>query len=166
MTDLEIGYSARNGDEWDRLFVALQAFRCIDVEAHHFDPALQIQRGLAELGLKGRKVPDLVIATVADCLLAVLHYDADFDHIATFTGQPTEWVVRRGTVRLRNRWPAAGSDAGGQRRVRNAVAFRAAATVHPTVVGRTRPSPPDRRSTASISSNVHHRISCSRSARN
>jgi predicted nucleic acid-binding protein len=99
MTDLEIGYSARNGDEWDRLFVALQAFRCIDVEAHHFDRARQIQRGLAELGLKGRKVPDLVIAAVAETAsLTVLHYDADFDHIARFTGQPTEWIVRRGTV--------------------------------------------------------------------
>ena len=99
MTDLEIGYSARNGDEWDRLFVALQAFRCIDVQAHHFDRARQIQRGLAELGLKGRKVPDLVIAAVAEAAsLTVLHYDADFDHIGTVTGQPTEWVVPRGTV--------------------------------------------------------------------
>jgi predicted nucleic acid-binding protein len=99
ITDLEIGYSARNGGEWDRLFAALQAFRCIDVEAHHFDRARQIQRGLAELGLKGRKVPDLLIAAVAEAAsLTVLHYDADFDHIGTFTGQPTEWVVQRGTV--------------------------------------------------------------------
>lgn len=33
-TDLEIGYSARNGHEWDRLLVALRAFRRIDVERH------------------------------------------------------------------------------------------------------------------------------------
>jgi predicted nucleic acid-binding protein len=41
MTDLEIGFSARNAEEWDRLVVALGAFRRIDVEAHHFDRALQ-----------------------------------------------------------------------------------------------------------------------------
>ena len=30
--------------------------------------------------------------------LTVLHYDADYDHIATMTGQPTEWIVERGSV--------------------------------------------------------------------
>ncbi|MEE9414125.1 MAG: PIN domain nuclease [Acidimicrobiales bacterium] len=99
MTDLEIGFSARNADEWDRLVAALGAFRQIDVEAHHFDRARQVQRLLAADGLKGRKVPDLLIAAVAEARsLTVLHYDADFDHIATITGQPTQWVVERGTI--------------------------------------------------------------------
>ena len=30
--------------------------------------------------------------------LTVLHYDADFDLIAEITGQPTEWVVPRGSI--------------------------------------------------------------------
>jgi hypothetical protein len=30
--------------------------------------------------------------------MTVLHYDADFDKIATVTGQPTEWVVPRGSI--------------------------------------------------------------------
>ncbi|TVR35612.1 MAG: PIN domain nuclease, partial [Nitriliruptor sp.] len=30
--------------------------------------------------------------------LTVLHYDADFDRIATVTEQPVEWVVPAGTV--------------------------------------------------------------------
>ncbi len=99
MTDLEIGYSARNGDEWDRLIVALGAFRRIDVEEHHFDRARQVQRELADRGLKGRKVPDLLIAAVAEAAsLTVLHFDADFDHIATVTGQPTQWIVERGSI--------------------------------------------------------------------
>lgn len=99
MTDLEIGFSARNADEWDRLLVALGAFRHMDVEAHHFERARQIQRELAATGLKGRKVPDLLIAAVAEAAtLTVLHYDADFDHIAAVTGQPTEWIVERGSV--------------------------------------------------------------------
>ncbi len=96
MTDLEIGFSARNADETDRLAVALGAFRRIDVEAHHFDRAHQVQRNLAADGLKGRKVPDLLVAAAA--ALTVLHYDADFDHIAAVTGQPTEWIVERGSI--------------------------------------------------------------------
>jgi predicted nucleic acid-binding protein len=99
MTDLEIGFSARSGDEWDRLVAALAAFRRIDVEAHHFDRARQVQRRLATDGLRGRKVPHLLIAAVAEATsLTVLHYDADFDHIAAVTGQPTQWIVERGSV--------------------------------------------------------------------
>ncbi|MFP5486674.1 MAG: PIN domain-containing protein, partial [Acidimicrobiia bacterium] len=99
MTDLEIGFSARSADEWDRLVAALAAFRRIDVEAHHFDRARQVQRRLAADGLRGRKVPDLLIAAVAEATsLIVLHYDADFDHIATVTGQPTQWIVERGSI--------------------------------------------------------------------
>lgn len=99
ITDLEIGFSARNAEEWDRLLVALGVFRRIDVEAHHFDRAQQVQRGLAADGLRGRKVPDLLIAAVAEATsLTVLHYDADFDHIAAVTGQPTQWIVERGSI--------------------------------------------------------------------
>jgi predicted nucleic acid-binding protein len=99
MTDLEVGFSARSAGEWDRLAAALAAFRRIDVEAHHFDRARQVQRRLADDGLRGRKVPDLLIAAVAEATsLVVLHYDTDFDHIATVTGQPTQWIVERGSV--------------------------------------------------------------------
>ena len=99
MTDLEIGFSARNADDWDRLVAALGAFRRIDVEAHHFDRAQQVQRELAATGLRGRRVPDLLIAAVAEATsLTVLHYDADFDHIAAATGQATQWIVERGSI--------------------------------------------------------------------
>jgi len=99
ITDLEIGFSARNADEWDRLLVALGTFRRLDVEAHHFERAQQVQRLLATDGLRGRKVPDLIIAAVAETAsLTVLHYDADFDHIAAVTGQPTQWIVERGSI--------------------------------------------------------------------
>ena len=99
MTDLEVGFSARNAEEWDRLAVALGAFRRVEVDARHFDRARQVQRQLAAEGLKGRKVPDLLIAAVAEAAsLTVLHYDADIDVIASVTGQPTEWVVERGSI--------------------------------------------------------------------
>ncbi|HUP76331.1 MAG TPA: hypothetical protein VM282_25070 [Acidimicrobiales bacterium] len=30
--------------------------------------------------------------------LTVLHYDEDFDHVAAVTGQPTQWIVERGSI--------------------------------------------------------------------
>jgi len=99
MTDLEIGFFASNAEEWVRLVAALSAFCRIDIEAHHFDRALQVQRQLANNGLKGRKVPDLLIAAVAEAAsLTVVRYDANFDQIATVTGQLVEWVVERASI--------------------------------------------------------------------
>lgn len=99
MTDLEIGFSARSAAEWDRLAAALGVFRRIEVEAHHFDRARRVQRSLAAGGFKGRRVPDLLIAAVAEASsLTVLHYNGDFDHIAAVTGQSTQWVVERGSI--------------------------------------------------------------------
>ena len=64
-----------------------------------FRRALSVQRTLAEQGLRGRKIPDLLIAAAAEISGAqLLHYDQDFDHIATVTGQSCRWVVPRGSV--------------------------------------------------------------------
>lgn len=58
-----------------------------------------MQRDLADRGQRGRKLPDLLIAASAARLNAmVLHYDHDFDLIASVTGQPVEWIVRPGSV--------------------------------------------------------------------
>lgn len=44
-------------------------------------------------------VIDLLTAAVAEHHGAViLHYDADFEHIAASTGQPHAWVVQRGSI--------------------------------------------------------------------
>lgn len=44
-------------------------------------------------------IPDLLIAAVARRHgVTVLHYDRDFELVATVTGQPTEWVVPSGSV--------------------------------------------------------------------
>lgn len=99
ITDLEVGYSARNTLEWDRLVAALDAFELVEsTEAHH-RRALQVQRLLAERSQRGRKVPDLLIAAAGEEHgLSVLHYDADFDLIAAVTGQACQWVLAAGTV--------------------------------------------------------------------
>lgn len=98
--DLEVGYSARNADEWDRLVGALDAFNRVETTAAHLRRALQVQRLLAERSQRGRKIPDLLIAAAAEDLdVAVLHYDADFDAIAAVTGQRCQWVVAAGSLR-------------------------------------------------------------------
>jgi len=99
MTDLEVGFSARETSEWDRLMTALEGFELVDILPSHFSRARQVQRLLAQHGLKGRKVPDLLIAAVGEqTARSVLHYDSDFEHIASVTGQSTEWVVARGSI--------------------------------------------------------------------
>jgi len=99
ISDLEIGYSARNAAEWDRLEEALRAFELVETTADHVQRARQVQRLLAAKHQRGRKVPDLLIAAAAESRgLTVFHYDADFDRIATVTGQSCEWVVPAGSV--------------------------------------------------------------------
>jgi predicted nucleic acid-binding protein len=99
ITDLEVGYSARNAEEWDRLVGALNAFQLIESTAPHHRRALQVQRLLAERSQRGRKIPDLLIAAAAEERdITVLHYDGDFDLIAAVTGQRCEWVAPAGTI--------------------------------------------------------------------
>lgn len=97
--DLEIGYSARNAQDWDRLVSALGAFDLVETTAQHVTRSLQVQRLLADRSQRGRKIPDLLVAAAAEALdLVVLHYDADFDMISAVTGQPAQWVVPAGSV--------------------------------------------------------------------
>ena len=99
MTDLELGFSARNGDEWDRIHTAAAAFEQVPVIAEDFERACRVQRLLATAGLRGRKVPDLLIAAAAERTgRTVLHYDHDFEHIAQVTEQPQQWIVPAGSV--------------------------------------------------------------------
>jgi predicted nucleic acid-binding protein len=99
ISDLEIGFSARSAEEWDRLADALDAFELLETTEAHMRRARQVQRLLAARHQRGRKVPDLLIAATAESHdLAVLHYDADFDRIAAVTGQASEWVVPAGSV--------------------------------------------------------------------
>lgn len=99
ISDLEVGYSARNAREWDRLVGALDIFTLVETTADHLLRAKQVQRHLASKSQRGRKIPDLLIAAAAEAQrLTVLHYDQDFDKITKVTGQPCEWVVAAGTI--------------------------------------------------------------------
>jgi predicted nucleic acid-binding protein len=99
ISDLEVGYSARNAREWDHLAKALDVFQLVDTTADHVHRARQVQRLLASKRQRGRKIPDLLIAAAAEASrLTMLHYDQDFDAIAEVTGQPCEWVVAAGSI--------------------------------------------------------------------
>ena len=97
--DLEVGYSARTVREWDTLVGALAIFVGVETTATHVRRALQVQRLLSARSQRGRKIPDLLVAAAAEELnIGVLHYDADFDLIASVTGQVCKWVVSPGSV--------------------------------------------------------------------
>jgi predicted nucleic acid-binding protein len=101
ITDLEQLFSARSGEEHRarRADIALR-FVPVAIDQATLDRAAEVQGLLADRGQhRGANVPDLVVAAAAERAgLTVLHYDADFELIAAVTGQPTEWVVPRGSV--------------------------------------------------------------------
>jgi predicted nucleic acid-binding protein len=98
--DLEVLYSARNRNEYDAiLHRRALAYTSVPVTEEAMRRAIEIQSSLARRGQHRIPIPDLIIAAAAEASrLTVLHYDADYDRIARVTGQPTEWVVRRGSV--------------------------------------------------------------------
>jgi hypothetical protein len=55
---------------------------------------------MAERGLhRAAGAMDLLTAAIAEQHRAtMLHYDADFEHIASVTGQQHRWVVPRGSI--------------------------------------------------------------------
>ena len=99
ISDLEIGFAARNAPEWDKALTDLEVFELVQTTTEHVRRAKEVQRLLAVKHQRGRKIPDLLIAAAAEASgLIVLHYDADFDLIASVTGQACQWVVPRGSV--------------------------------------------------------------------
>lgn len=101
VTDLEQLFSARSGKEhreW-RDEITLR-FVNVGIRQTTLDRAIEIQGLLADKAQhRAASIPDLVVAAAAEqAELTLLHYDADFDLIASVTGQPTEWVVPRGSV--------------------------------------------------------------------
>lgn len=94
VTLLEIGFSARSGDD-HRLLFSEPPITAMPVEyltPAIEDRAVEIQASLAQRGQhRAPSIPDVLIAATAELAeLTVLHLDKDFDLIATLTGQPHE----------------------------------------------------------------------------
>jgi predicted nucleic acid-binding protein len=100
VVDLEIGYTARSRVEYEDVMDERSGFERLDMDQDVWDAAAATQRSLAADGrLRAVGIPDLLIAATAACHgVTVLHYDRDFDHIASVTGQPVEWVLPAGSV--------------------------------------------------------------------
>jgi predicted nucleic acid-binding protein len=99
--DLEAGYSGRDlagvrliAERRRDLYVVLPISELIAERAR------DVQVRMAARGHhRAAGVIDLITAAVAEHHGAVvLHYDADFEHIAAVTGQPQAWIGPRGDL--------------------------------------------------------------------
>ena len=99
--DLEAGYSGRDladvriiAERRRTLYVVLPMTEVIAERAR------DVQVRMAARGHhRAAGVIDLITAAVAEHHGAViLHYDADFEHIAAVTGQPHSWIAPRGSL--------------------------------------------------------------------
>ncbi|MFE2426796.1 PIN domain nuclease [Streptomyces sp. NPDC059373] len=99
-TEYEMIHSARDSTEATRISTWLHAFDYLPSDEDTFTHALEVQRHALNAGFhRALSLPDLLIAATAELnQLTVLHYDGDFDMIATLTGQPTEWVAPPGSA--------------------------------------------------------------------
>jgi predicted nucleic acid-binding protein len=99
---LELLQSARNGREFDERRVEMDELPQFPIAATQWARAIDVYRELAHQGgAHQRSVghADLLIAAAAESAGAeLLHYDEDFDRIAAITGQPTRWIVPRGSL--------------------------------------------------------------------
>lgn len=98
--DLEVLFSARAyGDYVETRRRRDLAYQRVALTDETFHRALDVQQELAKIGHHRLPIPDLIISAAAELAsLTVLHYDRDFDTIGEITGQPMEWVVKRGSV--------------------------------------------------------------------
>lgn len=98
--ELEILYSATSPESYRESVAALAGMPRASLDEACVRRALEVQALLAERSQhRGIQLPDLLTAACAEKAgLTVLHYDADFERIAAVTGQPTRWVVPRGSV--------------------------------------------------------------------
>jgi predicted nucleic acid-binding protein len=99
--DLEAGYSGRTVDDVRAIAERRRSlYVVLPITGAIAERARDVQIRMAARGHhRAAGVIDLLTAAVAEHHGAViLHYDADFEHIAATTGQPHAWIVPRGTV--------------------------------------------------------------------
>ena len=97
--DLEVLYSARSRSDYEDILVERGSLPSLPINEAVTERAVAVQRLLAQRGQHRLPLPDLFIAAVAEINdLTVIHYDADYDRIASVTGQATEWVAPRGSL--------------------------------------------------------------------
>ena len=104
MTVMELLYSARDAADYAQIETDLGGCSLYRVEPQDWDEAKRVWRELLRRGggPLHRQVghQDLLTAAVAARHgLTVVHYDADFDIIASVTKQPVRWAAPQGSLR-------------------------------------------------------------------
>jgi predicted nucleic acid-binding protein len=99
--DLEAGYSGRTPADVQRINQRRRAqYVNLPVNETIAERAREVQLRMARRSQhRAAGIVDLLTAAVAEFHGAVLlHYDADFEQIATITGQPHLWIVPKGSI--------------------------------------------------------------------
>ena len=96
----ELGYSARSHADYLLLADRILAFPAVAVSDADHRRCLEVQAGLSAKGQhRALSLVDALVAAIAEARdLTLLHYDADFELVAGFTGQEQQWIVPRGTA--------------------------------------------------------------------
>jgi predicted nucleic acid-binding protein len=97
---LELGYSARSARDFASLQERLRGLTVLPLDEEASAAASETQSALVTRAQhRGPRPMDVLIAAIAKVHDAtLLHYDRHFDAIARVTGQPMEWLARRGSL--------------------------------------------------------------------
>lgn len=99
VVDLEVLYSARSAREYDEVLAERHSLEDAPITPEVTALAISLQQALARQGQHRLPIPDLLISAAAKVAgLTVLHYDADFERLASIGGAPHEWIVARGSI--------------------------------------------------------------------
>jgi predicted nucleic acid-binding protein len=102
MVQWELLHSTNDASEFSKRRLQLDALDRCPIRDADWQRALDVCQALARrtAGLhRSIKVQDTLIAVAAERAgLVVLHYDSDYETIATVTEQPTEWIAPRGSL--------------------------------------------------------------------
>ncbi|MEV0076719.1 PIN domain-containing protein [Nocardia neocaledoniensis] len=99
--DSEALYSARNPTEYEEIRSRRrEAYEYLPTNDEHWHSAFVIQRELARSGRhRAVGIHDLLAAVVAvEHRLVLVHYDADFEAVASIVDLNHRWIAPRGTL--------------------------------------------------------------------
>jgi len=99
IVDLEVLYSSRSLADFEAVLEERRSLDAAPITPEVMTGAIELQHALGRRGQHRVPIPDLVISAAARAAgLVVLHYDADFERIASAGGAAHEWVVPQGSI--------------------------------------------------------------------
>ena len=100
MVVMELLWTSRSQQDFEDIRRDLDALAKVTNDQDSWDRAMNVWRELVIQGPHRQvKIPDLLVAASAEIAgLSVCHYDADFDVIATVTGQSVRAIAPLGSL--------------------------------------------------------------------